>query len=144
MRGGAGVAALLVLPLAAGLVAAPGPGLCRPPTCVRRSAAVRDVTLLQTEARPVAPWLTHLIRGTHVAALAGVLACPAAMDAAAGAVWRGYSALPFTGHPMFEACWAVTVFVLSIAFYESLHMLWPGVVRHRLDGEGHPRAACCT
>jgi len=102
----------------------------------RRSATVRDVALAPTET----PWLTHVIRGAHVAAVAGVVACPAVMDAAAGAVWHGYSALSFTGHPMFEACWAVTVFVLSIAFYESLHMFWPGAVRHRLDG-APPRGA---
>ena len=94
------------------------------PSFVATHAAATD------EAR----WLTHAIRLAHVGALGSALAFPAVTNNAVGAVWRGYSSLALTRHPMFEACWAVTVFLLTIIFFESLHLWRPGVLRHRLDG----------
>ena len=54
-----------------------------------------------------AQWLTHAIRLAHVGAIGSALAFPAVTNNAVGAVWRGYSSLALTRHPMFEACWAV-------------------------------------
>ena len=81
-----------------------------------------------------ARWLTHAIRLAHVGAIGSALAFPAVTNNAVGAVWPRVQPLALTRHPMFEACWSVTVFLLTIIFFESLHLWRPGVLRHRLDG----------
>ena len=130
---------VLALALAGGGAA----GFVAPSTPARPSARIAPRHAPPTFAATRAPaataparahWLTHTLRMTHVGAIGAALAFPGAADAAMGAVWRAYSSLALTRHPMFEASWAVMVFILTITFFESLHLWRPGVLGHRLDG----------
>lgn len=119
-------------------VVAPGARLrIRPsvPTALRHAPPAFVATHAPVATDPTrAHWLTYAIRSAHVGAIGAAFAFPGTVNAAVAGVWHAYSSFALTRHPMFEASWAVTVFIVTITFFESLHLWRPGVLAHRLDG----------
>jgi len=87
--------------------------------------------------------LTGALQALHASAALGSMIAPQQADELAASAWGAFNALEVTHVPLFEACLAVSAFVVWVAFFESLHVWIPDAVRYRLDGQLPVRPLAC-